>query len=113
MDIFVRLIMAKRKRYHYTFEFDFPSEEEKALFSDLVESVRRKMECLEGSHRLSKLELLSHLLAIAEALSGTETSQAPQETRPERLVNKRAATLDVESRILLDHESIWSITRAS
>ena len=43
------------------------------------------MEGLEGGHRLSKLKLLSHLLAIAEALPGrTETSQVPQEIRPER-----------------------------
>ena len=90
--------MAKRKRYRYTFEVDFPSEEQKALFSDRVESVRRKMEGLEGGRRLNKLELLSRLLAIAEALPETETSQAPQETRPERLMNKRAAILDVESK---------------
>ena len=64
LHFFVRSIMVKRKCYHYTFEFDFPSEEEKALFSDRVQSVRRKMECLEGGHRLSKLELLSRLLAI-------------------------------------------------
>ena len=56
------------------------------------------MEGLEGGRRLNKLELLSRLLAIAEALPWTETSQAPQETRPERLTNKRAAILDVESK---------------
>lgn len=87
--------MAKRKRYRYTFEVDFPSEEEKALFSDRMESVRRKMEGLEGGHRF---EILSRLFAIAETLPGTETSQAPQETRPERLMNKRAAILDIESK---------------
>ena len=88
-----------------TFEVDFPSEEEKALFSERVESVWQKMEGLGGGHRLSKLELLFRLfidiiyglLAIAEAflLPGTETSQAPRETRPERLMNTRA---DVESK---------------
>ena len=96
--------MVKRKRYRYTFEVDFPPEEQKALFSDRVESMRRKMEGLEGGRRLNKLELLSRLLAIAEALPGTETSQALQETGPERLMNKKAAILDVESRLLSDHE---------
>ena len=55
------------------------------------------MEGLEGGHRLSKLELLSRLLAIAEALPVTETSQVPLETRPERLMNIRTAIVDVES----------------
>ena len=69
-----------------------------------MESVKRKMEGLKGSRRLNKFELLSRLLAIAEALPGTETSQAPQDTRPERLMNKKAAILDVEIRLLSDHE---------
>ena len=91
--------MASRKRYRYTFEVVFSSEDQKALFSERVESVRRKMENLEGESKLNNFKLLSRFLAIqVEAAPGTETNLAPQEITPERLMNKEAAILDVESK---------------
>ena len=71
--------MAKRKLYRYTFEVDCPSEEQKALFSDHVESVRQKMEGLEGSRRLNKLELLSYwpLLRLFQGLKLAKLLRKP------------------------------------
>ena len=50
------------------------------------------MEVLEGSHRLNNLMLLSCLFAIAETLPETKISQAPQETRLERLKKKKRSS---------------------
>ena len=93
--------MASRKRYRYTFEVVFPSEEQKTLFSDRVEGVRRKVEATEGGKKLNNFDLLSRLLAMVEA--GSEpvsvVSEA-QESRNEKLMNENAAVLDVQSKCI-------------
>ena len=84
--------MASRKRYRYTFEVVFSSEEQKASFSERVESVRRKLEGREGSVKLNNFEFLSRLFETVEAETGSAVSQ---ESQPDRLMNTGAAVLDV------------------
>ena len=88
--------MASRKRYRYTFEVVFASEDEKASFSEPVERVRRKLEGSEGGGKWNNLQLLSRLLGMAEA-SGVDVVSQTQESRTERLMNKGSGTiLDIE-----------------
>ena len=58
--------MASRKRYRYTFEVVFATEELKASFAERVESTRRDLKSREGMS-LNNFELLSHLRETAEA----------------------------------------------
>ena len=87
--------MASRKRYHYTFEVVFATEELKASFAERVESTRRDLESREGMN-LNNFELLSHLMETAEA--GTNARDATsREERSERLITVGAAVLDDSS----------------
>lgn len=88
--------MASRKRYRYTFEVVFFTEDDKASFSERMESVRRRLEADSGV-RLNNHQLLSQLLTLAEDKT-TVTSPQP---RPERLLNKNAAILDVQGCIYI------------
>ena len=57
------------------------------------------METQEGSSNLNNFEVLSRLLATAEAAQGNETRQAPQEPGlRDIIINERASILDVESK---------------
>ena len=87
--------MASRKRYRYTFEVVFATEELKASFAERVESTRRDLESREGV-RLNNFELLSRLMETAEAGTNARDATAREE-RSERLINAGAAVLDVSS----------------
>ena len=92
--------MASRKRYRYTFEIVFSSEEEKTGFSERVERVRRKLEGSAGGKKLNNMDLLSHLLGIVETdVSTDEAVVVPQENRSGRLMNMNSAILDVQCRL--------------
>lgn len=65
--------MVARKRYSYTVEVVFSSEDQKALFCERVESMWQKLEVLEGSTKLNDFDLLSSLLAIACTLCSPAT----------------------------------------
>ena len=89
--------MASRKRYRYTFEVVFATEDEKASFSERVERVRRNLEGNEGGGKWNNLQLLSRLLGMAEA-SGEPGVAAP-ESRAERLMNRGSGTiLDIQGK---------------
>ena len=91
--------MASRKRYRYTFEVVFATEDEKASFSERVERVRRKLEGNEGRGKWNNLQLLSRLLEMAEASSETGVASQTQASRAERLMNKGSGTiLDIEGK---------------
>ena len=70
------VLMASRKRYRYTFETVFSTEEQKTQFSERVESARQKLERRLGGIKLSNFEFLCSLLGLAESEGD---SLAPQQ----------------------------------
>ena len=80
------IIMASMKRYCYTFEVVFPSEERKASFSDRIEAVRRRFEAPSGvrDSKMNNFDQLSRtiVLTLAKELESDDTRGGFQEPRP-------------------------------
>ena len=70
--------MASARRYSYTLDVAFTSDDEKALFAKRVERVRRTLEARDGGAELSNFELLSRLM---ETVGIVETKAASGEVR--------------------------------
>ena len=85
--------MVPRKRYRYTFEVVFHTEEHKTQFSECVDRAKQKVEDRQGGKKLSNFEFLDSLLSVAE--SEGDSGLTPQPPSSVRLLNRRSAILDV------------------
>ena len=106
--------MASAKRYSYTLDVAFTSDDEKALFAERVERVRRTLEARDGGAELSNFELLSRLM---ETVGIVETKAASGEVRDTGLKANGTCTLSclvprISFRCLPKYGIPWGIISA-